>query len=168
MIFLSPDKNMELHSPIYEESFLVIRGKNEKIVWTHNVNVRYVFSNPLNGGLFTVGDLGDSGTGLGVVIFYTSGGNATPILLRDYINNLEEISKGYRDGFNFPWITAIGIRDDSLLIWVCDAVLAEISLLDFKVKITILETKPEWVTDDVTNNVLSHEAKKKQWQLLPE
>jgi hypothetical protein len=166
MIFTSPDKKMELHSPAFQTPFLINKAKNphDKIQWRDRLNVQYVFSDPTQARLFTLGGLGDPGTSLGEVVFYKFDGTAQTVNLGQSIPKLEELSRGYRHATNFPWVSAVDITETQLLIWVCDKVLATISFKDLHVDITSPAQKPVWAKD-LGPEVLTARAKKLQWAL---
>ncbi len=166
MVFKSPDSKLELHSKIHEKSVLVIKKfiANKKIKWADNMNVDYVFSDPTSARIFTVGGLGDSGSDLGVVVFYDYEGNKKTIQIQDVLPNLEELSRAYRDMSNFPWISALDITEKELLIWICDKVLVKITFNDLKSEIVNFKTEPTWIAES-KNQVVSTQAKRFQWQL---
>ena len=111
------------------------------------MNVDYVFSDPTSARIFTVGGLGDSGSDLGVVVFYDYEGNKKTIQIQDVLPNLEELSRAYRDMSNFPWISALDITEKELLIWICDKVLVKITFNDLKSEIVNFKTEPTWIAE---------------------
>lgn len=166
MVFVSPDKKMELHSKIYEKSILVKKNllTDEKIKWTENMNVEYVFSDPTSTRLFSVGGLGDSGSDLGVVEFYNYEGIKTTVQIKNILPDLEKLSRAHADFSNFPWISGLDITDSELLIWICDEVLVKITFKDLKSEVVNFKTEPTWIKESKIQKVSSR-AKKFQWQL---
>ncbi len=164
MIFKSPDKKLELHSPVRENSSLIKKHffKNDKIQWPDSImNVEYVFSDPSLERLITIGGLGDSGASLGNVTFYKFTGEKVEIELKEFIPNLEDLSRAIRDFSNFPWISGIDLNSKELNIWVCNKVMAKINLKDLKVVVSEQKEKPKWLVNE--KNILSLDAEKLRW-----
>ncbi len=166
MIFQSPKKDLELHSPVSQNSFLVKKGffKKTKTPWSDTMSVEYVFSDPSNTRIITLGGLGDSGSDLGVVVFYDLEGKKTKLQVQDVLPDLELLSTEMRMFSNFPWISVVDITDKDLLIWVCDKVLIKVPFNTSKPEVVKTESEPTWVSQNKDIG-LAPNAQKLQWKL---
>ncbi len=166
MVFVSPKKDMELRSPISENTILIKKKllKSQKIQWKDNMHVELVFSDPTSDRIFTVGGLGDSGSDLGLITFYDYEGAKKELQVKDVLPKLEELSSAFADFSNFPWISMIEITDTKLLIWVCDKALVELSFKNLGMSVVPSEKEPAWVTKN-KGKMVTENAAKLQWKL---
>jgi hypothetical protein len=166
MIFRSPKSDFELHSPIGKNSFLIKKSllKNSKTLWSDSMNVELVFSDPSSARIITLGGLGDSGSDLGVIVFYDLAGQKASLQVQDVVPNLEELSSSASLFSNFPWMSVIDITDQELLIWVCDKVLIKVPFKTLKLEVVQTDSEPLWATKNKAKG-LTPNAQRLQWKL---
>ncbi|HKK48720.1 MAG TPA: hypothetical protein VJ932_06455 [Alkalispirochaeta sp.] len=89
--------------------------------------------------LLLVGGLGDPSSQLGRIDIYDGDGRLLRALsLREFIHDLEDLSRMFSKFSNFPWVSTIGYLDESgeVIVGVCEKIWAPLKISNLEVAVT--------------------------------